>query len=140
MRNFGRIGVTLGLAAMAIGAAPAQAQRGGERPSPREPYNEEEEGLSGDEPSESGTGSAKDNAITECVAAAKSEGRRYARIAEISKVDSVRRSDNGWDIRGTLILRSRYRHLSRDEYGFRCRADAQGVEDVFLDDELYLIN
>ncbi|QNA84705.1 hypothetical protein G4G27_12425 [Sphingomonas sp. So64.6b] len=140
MRNFSKIGMTLGLAAMAIGAASAQTRRGHERPSHREPINEEEEGLSGDAPSKTGVGRGKDNAITACVAEAKAEGRRFARVAEIHKVDTVRRSGRGWDIRGTLILRSSYRHLSREEYGFRCRADAQGVADVVLDDALIIIN
>lgn len=140
MRRFGKIGMALALTAIAIGAASAQTRRGHDRPSHREPINEEEEGLSGDAPSKTGIGRGKDNAITACVAEAKAEGRRFARVAEIHKVDTVRRAGKGWDIRGTLILRSSYRHLSREEYGFRCRADAQGVEDVFLDDELILID
>jgi hypothetical protein len=74
---------------------------------------------------------SQDGAVDACVLAARDRATVESGFAEVREVGVVRPLDNGWDVTGTLVVRSNYRGIGqlRD---FRCAFRSGRVDAVSL--------
>ncbi|MAX00494.1 MAG: hypothetical protein CMN72_12810 [Sphingomonas sp.] len=120
------------LVASAIDRGNGQRADDQERPVPPphyyEPYGEPDPDAPSPEESE------RQEAVNRCGEAAEADASRYARIAQVGKVDAVDPGPRGWYVRGSLFLRDDYRDPPKDRRGFRCTFSDGRVTAVKIDD------